>query len=405
MLTRRDVIKGFAVGVSTTLIGPYIAKGSSRIRIGFIPLTDCASVVVAKELGIYKKYGLDVEVYKETSWPNVRDKLLNGELTASHTLFSLSLSVYTGIGGPKGKIIPILMNLNFNGQGITLSNKFKGKVGFRDIQNVKKVIEEVKAKAGECTFAMTFPGGTHDIWLRYWLGACGVNPNRDVRVIPNPPPQMVANMKVGRMDGFCVGEPWNAVAVKEGVGFTHLATQDLWKNHPEKVLAFNYEFLKAHPQEVEAVMKAVLEAAKWCDNMENRRELAKILSQAKYINAPVDALESRLLGIYDLGIGKHTYKDDYMVFFKGGQVPFPRKSHAIFFLAQFKRWGMVKEPLDYKGIADKIIMQDIYVKVAKDLGIPIPKDDMRPLSGFIDGVIFNPKDPEGSISKYKIKEA
>ncbi len=404
MLTRRDVIKGFAVGVGATLIGPYIAKGSGKIRIGFIPLTDCASIVVAKELGLYKKYGLDVEVYKETSWPNVRDKLLSGELTASHTLFSLPLSVYTGIGGPKGKIIPILMNLNFNGQAITLSNKFKGKVGFRDIKNVKKVIEEIKAKEGECTFAMTFPGGTHDIWLRYWLGACGVNPNRDVRVIPNPPPQMVANMKVGRMDGFCVGEPWNAVAVKESIGFTHLATQDLWKDHPEKVLAFNHEFLKAHPQEVEAVIKAVLEAAKWCDNLENRRELAKILSQAKYVNAPVDALESRLLGIYDLGTGKHTYKDDYMVFFKEGQVPFPRKSHAIFFLAQYKRWGMVKEPLDYKGIADKIVMQDIYVKVAKDLGIPIPKDDMKPLSGFIDGVIFDPKNPEGSIGKYKIKE-
>lgn len=404
MLTRRDVIKSFTVGVVANLIGPYIAKGSSKIRIGFIPLTDCASVVVAKELGLYKKYGLDVEVYKETSWPNVRDKLLNGELTASHTLFGLPLSVYTGIGGPKGKIIPIVMNLNFNGQAITLSNKFKGKVGFRDIQNVKKAIEEIKAKEGECTFAMTFPGGTHDIWLRYWLGACGVNPNRDVRVIPNPPPQMVANMKVGRMDGYCVGEPWNAVAVKEGVGFTHLATQDLWKNHPEKVLAFNYEFLKAHPQEVEAVMKAVLEAAKWCDNMENRRELAKILSQAKYVNAPVDVLESRLLGIYDLGIGKHTYKDDYMVFFKGGQVPFPRKSHAIFFLAQYKRWGMVKEPLDYKGIVDKIVMQDIYIKVAKDLGIPIPKDDMKPLSGFIDGVTFDPNNPEASIGKYKIKE-
>jgi len=404
MLTRRDVIKAFAAGVGTTLIGPYIAKGSSKIRIGFIPLTDCASVVVAKELGLYKKYGLDVEVYKETSWPNVRDKLLNGELTAAHTLFSLPLSVYTGIGGPKGKVIPIVMVLNFNGQAITLSNKFKGKVGFRDIQNVKKAIEEIKAKEGECTFAMTFPGGTHDIWLRYWLGACGINPNRDVRVIPNPPPQMVANMKVGRMDGYCVGEPWNAVAVKDNVGFTHLATQDLWKNHPEKVLAFNHEFLKAHPQDVEAVMKAVLEAAKWCDNMENRRELAKILSQAKYVNASVDALESRLLGIYDLGIGKHTYKDDYMVFFKGGHVPFPRKSHAVFFLAQYKRWGMVKEPLDYKGIADKIVMQDIYVKVAKDLGIPIPKDDMKPLTGFIDGVIFDPKNPEGSISKYKIKE-
>ncbi|ADC89952.1 nitrate transporter periplasmic component [Thermocrinis albus DSM 14484] len=404
MPSRREVLKGFLAGTAASLLGPYISRGATKIRIGFIPLTDCAPVVVAQELGFFKKYGVDVEVSKEASWPNVRDKLLNGELKASHTLFSLPLSVYMGISGPKGKIIPIPMTLSFNGQGITLSNKFKGKVGFRELDKVKAAIEEIKAKEGECTFAMTFPGGTHDIWLRYWLGACGVNPNRDVRVIPNPPPQMVANMKVGRMDGYCVGEPWNAVGVLEGVGFTHIASQDIWKHHPEKVLAFNWEFMRQNPEEVKAIMKAVLEAARWCDDMGNRKELAKILSQQKYVNAPVSAIESRLMGVYDLGIGKHVYKDDYMLFFKNGEVPFPRKSHAIFFLAQFRRWGMVKEPINYKAVADAIVMQDFYVKVAQEMGIPVPKDDMKPLKGFIDGVVFDPNDPEGSIKKYKVRE-
>jgi len=404
MLTRREVVKGFAAGVGATLIAPYISKGAGKIRIGFIPLTDCGSVVMAKELGLYKKYGVDVEVTKEASWPNVRDKLLNGELTAAHTLLSFPLSVYTGVGGPKGKVIPIVMVLNFNGQAITLANKFKGKVGFRDIKNVKQAVQEIIAKEGECTFAMTFPGGTHDIWLRYWLGACGINPNKDVRVIPNPPPQMVANMKVGRMDGFCVGEPWNAVAVKEGIGFTHLATQDVWKHHAEKVLAFHNEFFEKNREEVKAITKAVLEAARWCDDMKNRKELPKVLSQTKYVNAPADALEARLLGIYDLGVGKHTYKDDYMLYYKNGEVPFPKKSYGIFFLAQFRRWGMVKEKINYKAIVDTIIKQDFYVSVAKEMNIPIPKDDMKPLTGFIDGVVFDHNDPEGSIKKYAVRE-
>jgi len=230
-MDRRDFItKGLLVAGGLTLSAPYISRAQGKIRIGYIPLTDCASVVMAKELGLYKKYGVDVEISKEASWPNVRDKLLNGELKASHCLFGMPFSVYMGIGGPAGRVMPIGMILNFNGQAITLSQEdFGGRVGFREINKVKPVVDELKRKGKTPTFAMTFPGGTHDIWLRYWLGACGINPNRDVRVIPIPPPQMVANMKVGNMDGYCVGEPWNEVAVREGIGFTHLATQDIWK--------------------------------------------------------------------------------------------------------------------------------------------------------------------------------
>jgi nitrate/nitrite transport system substrate-binding protein len=146
MLNRRQVIKGAIGAAIVSSFSPYISRAAGKIRIGFIPLTDCATVVMAQELGLFKKYGVDVEVVKETSWPNIRDKLLNGELTAAHCLFSLPLSVYTGIGGPKGKVIPIAMTINFNGQGITLSNEFKGKVGFREINKVKQVVNELKSK-------------------------------------------------------------------------------------------------------------------------------------------------------------------------------------------------------------------------------------------------------------------
>src|SRR3982751_686120 len=179
------------------------------IKLGFIPLTDCAPLVIAKEMGFFTKYGVDVQLSKEASWAVVRDKILNGELDGAHCLFSMPFSVYTGIGGKAGSEMKIAMILNNNGQAITLSKDFCGLVGFRDLKKVAAAIKSVKARK-EVTFAMTFPGGTHDIWLRNWLAACGVN-SKSVGIITIPPPQMVANMKVDNMEGFCVGEPWNGV--------------------------------------------------------------------------------------------------------------------------------------------------------------------------------------------------
>lgn len=405
IMDRRDFLKkSFLLTAGAALSTPYISRAQGKIRIGYIPLTDCASVVMAKELGLYKKYGVDVEISKEASWPNIRDKILNGELKAAHCLSSMPFSVYSGIGGPAGKIMPIAMIISFNGQGITLSEEdFGRRVGFREINKVRPVIEEMLKKGKSPNFAMTFPGGTHDIWLRYWLGACGINPNREVRVVPIPPPQMVANMKVGNMDGYCVGEPWNEVAVREGVGFTHLATQDLWKNHPEKALVFNESFFNTESSEVKAVMKAILEASQWLDDLKNRKDASKVL--AKYINTKPEDIETRLLGVYHLGkgLGEYTYKDDYMLFFKNGEVNIPKYSYGIFFLAQYRRWGMIKQTPDYLGISKRIINKSLFFEVAKDLKINVKDDDMKPLKGFIDGVVFDPNKPEESIKIYKVK--
>ena len=209
-------------------------------KFGFIPLTDCASLVMAKELGLFDKYGVNVEVSKEASWANVRDKILNGELTGAHCLFGMPFSVYTGVGGKEGSVMKIAMIINNNGQAITLSNKFCDLIGDNDVAKVKSAVDKLNAQK-QLQFAMTFPGGTHDIWLRYWLAATGVDA-KSVGVKTIPPPQMVANMKVDNMDGFCVGEPWGGVAVKEGIGFTHIASQDIWKHHPEKALVVNDAF-------------------------------------------------------------------------------------------------------------------------------------------------------------------
>ncbi|MBL7856753.1 MAG: ABC transporter substrate-binding protein [Cyclobacteriaceae bacterium] len=364
------------------------------IRLGIIPLTDCAPIVMAKELGLFKKYGVNVEVSKEASWANVRDKILTGELDGAHCLFSMPLSVYTGVGGKAGAEMKIAMILNNNGQAITLSKEFCGKVGFKQTNKVAPVVANKLKADKEVTFAMTFPGGTHDIWLRYWLAAAGVS-QKTSKIITIPPPQMVANMKVGNMDGYCVGEPWNGMAVKQGIGFTEISSQDIWKHHPEKALVVNKKFSETRREDLKNVMKAILEACKWLDNRANRKKAAEVIGRIPYVNAPADVIEARLLGDYNLGCdqGTEIYTDDYMLFHREGETNFPRKSHAIWFMAQFLRFDYLQEAPDYKAIADKLILQDLYIEVAKSMNIKIPTDDMKPFTLQLDKVTFDPANP------------
>jgi nitrate/nitrite transport system substrate-binding protein len=364
------------------------------IRIGFIPLTDCAPIVMAKELGLFEKYGVNVEVTKEASWANVRDKLLTGELDGAHCLFSMPFSVYTGVGGKEGSEMRIAMVLNNNGQAITLSKDFCGKVGFKQTNKIAPVVAAKLKAEKEVTFAMTFPGGTHDIWLRYWLAAAGVN-QKTSKIITIPPPQMVANMKVGNMDGFCVGEPWNGVAVKQGIGFTQIATQDIWKHHPEKALVVNKEFSEKRREDLKNVMKAVMEACKWLDNRANRKKAAEIIGKPAYVNAPADVIEARLMGDYNLGCdqGTEIYTDNYMLFHRGGETNFPRKSHGIWFMAQYMRFDYLKEAPNFKLIADRLIMQDLYKEVAASMKIKVPEDDMKPFVIDLDKAKFDPNSP------------
>ncbi len=271
-----------------------VVAQNDPVKLGFIPLTDCSPLVMAKELGLFKKYGVNVELSKEASWANVRDKILTGELDGAHCLYSMPFSVYTGVGGKAGSEMKIAMMLNVNGQAITLSNDFCGKVGFKQMNKVTPIVAAKLKAEREVTFAMTFPGGTHDLWLRNWMSIAGLN-QRAMKIITIPPPQMVANMKVGNMDGYCVGEPWGGVAVKQGIGFTQVASQDIWKDHPEKALVVNKDFSSRHKADLVKVMKAVIEACKWLDVPANRKKAAAIIGKAPYVNAPADVIESRLL--------------------------------------------------------------------------------------------------------------
>lgn len=371
------------------------------VKLGFIALTDCASLVIAKELGLFAKYGVDVQITKEASWAVVRDKILNGELDGAHCLFSMPFSVYMGIGGKAGSEMKIAMVLNNNGQAITLSKEFCGLVGFRETKKVAAAVKKVQARKA-VTFAMTFPGGTHDIWLRNWLAACGVN-SKSVGIITIPPPQMVANMRVDNMEGYCVGEPWNGVAATQNIGFTHIATQDIWKNHPEKALVVNKAFSETGKEDLVNVMKAIIEAGKWLDNMGNRKRAAAILSKPNYVNAPIQVIEARLMGSTDLGceLGVQKYKDDYMLFHNNGLVNAPRLSYGIWFLAQYVRFGYLTTPPDYKQIAQKLILSDLYAQVAKSMGIAVPGDNMKPIKTTLEAITFDPNNPAAYLAAAK----
>jgi nitrate/nitrite transport system substrate-binding protein len=351
-----------------------LSTPSRKIKLGFIPLTDCAPLVVAKELGLFAKYGVDVELEKQASWAVVRDKILNGELDGAHCLFSMPLSVYTGVGGKAGSEMKIALVLNNNGQAITLSKDFCGQVGFKQVNKAAAAVKTIQGRK-EVTFAQTFPGGTHDIWLRYWMAAAGIN-QKSVGIITIPPPQMVANMRVDNMEGYCVGEPWNGVAAAQNIGFTHISTQDLWKNHPEKALVVNSAFAANNREDLKKVMKAIIEACKWLDVMSNRSKAASWLSKPNYVNAPLQVLEARLKGSYDLGceLGVQKYKDDYMTFYNNGIVNMPKKSYTTWFLAQYVRFGYLKAEPNYKAISEKLVLDDLFAEVAKEMGVPVQQD-------------------------------
>ena len=405
-MSRRNILQAATAGALTiapALRAAVYAQGSDKpekeeVKIGFIPLTDCASVVMASVLGIDKKYGVKIIPTKEASWAGVRDKLVNGELDFAHVLYGLIYGVHLGTSGPK-KDMAVLMTLNQNGQAITLSKKLSDK-GAVDAASLAKLMSTDKR---EYTFAQTFPTGTHAMWLYYWLASVGINPLRDAKVITVPPPQMVANMRVGNMDGYCVGEPWGHRAIADGIGITATTTQDIWPDHPEKVLGTTAEFAKKYPNTARAVTAAILEAGKWIDaGLQNKMKMAETIADKAYVNTSVDVINQRILGRYQNGLGKTWDDKNHMKFFADGNATFPFLSDGMWFLTQHKRWGLLKDHPDYLNVAKQINHIDIYKQAATASNTPVPKDVMR-TSKFMDGVVWDGKDPKKYADSFKVK--
>jgi nitrate/nitrite transport system substrate-binding protein len=368
-----------------------------EIKVGFMPLTDCASVVVASLMKFDEKYGIKIVPSRETSWAAVRDKVVNGELHAAHMLYGMVYGVHLGIGGGKTDMA-VLMTINNNGQGISLANHLKDK-GVTDGPSLAKLI---KAQPREYTFAHTFPTGTHAMWLYYWLANYGINPVTEVQNITVPPPQMVANARVGSMDGFCVGEPWNARGIYDNVSYSVASSQEIWPDHPEKVLGATAEFVRKHPNAARALIMAMLDAAKFIDAQTNRAKVAEIISSRSYVDAPVEVIEGRFLGSYEDGLGRKWHDPNYMKFFDDGKVPFPYLSDGMWFITQFRRWGLLKSDPDYLGVAKQINQIELYRQAATQLKVPVPADQMRS-STLMDGGVWDGKDPTKYAADFKVR--
>jgi nitrate/nitrite transport system substrate-binding protein len=361
------------------------------VRFGMIALTDCSPIVIAHEKGFFKKYGINSTVVKGASWAAIRDSLSNGDIQATHMLLGMPVASTIGLLGSPKKPMIIPWLLNRNGQSITLSAAYKGKVQ-ADPKALRPLALAAKEKGTPLTFAMTFPPGTHAMWTRYWLAAGGINPDRDVSLIVVPPSQMVSNMKIGKMDGFCVGEPWNARTISDGIGFTAINTQDIWKDHPEKVCAFTEEFAQKNPRTVKAVLKALHDASVWLDDMKNRPEQAELVSKATYINCSKELILPRLQGHYDLGDGRKKEDPNYMIF-NQRNCNFPQPKYAVWWMSQFRRWGMLPTPPDYQAVATRVMRHDIYEEAMKEIGAKHGGLDNKTETLF-DGVTFDPAKPE-----------
>ena len=405
-LTRRQFLRGTARGVTLTALFAGLPKGwvgsayandapeTSALNFGIIALTDCSPIVIAHEKGLFKKFGINSTVTKGANWAAIRDNLSSGTIQATHMLIGMPIASTMGLAGSPKKPMIIPWLLNRNGQAISLKTEWKGKIS-DDPKALKPLVKQAQGLGEPLTFAMTFPPGTHAMWMRYYLAAGGIHPDKDISLIVVPPAQMVSNMKIGKMDGFCVGEPWGARAISDGIGFTSVSTQDIWKDHPEKVCAFLAEFADKNPKTVKAVLKALHEASVWLDDMGNRPEQCELVSRATYINCDAKTILGRLQGHYDYGDGRQK-EDEYFMHFSRRNCNFPQPKYGKWFLTQFRRWGMLKGAPDYEGICKQVMRTDIYEEAMKEIGYAHggANNDKETL---FDGVTF---DPAGDLEAY-----
>ncbi|MGY2374751.1 CmpA/NrtA family ABC transporter substrate-binding protein [Pseudomonas sp. SDO524_S393] len=374
------------------------APEKSSLDLGFMALTDCASLVVAATQGFAQPYGLTLNLKRQPSWASLRDKLVTGELDAAHSLYGLIYAVHLGIGGVAPTDMAVLMGLNQNGQSINLSNGLQ-RQGVITPEALDRHVHQSRTKL---TFAQTFPTGTHAMWLYYWLASQGIHPLQDVNSVVVPPPQMVAHLQAGRIDGFCVGEPWCASAVQQNQGFTLATTQAIWPNHPEKVLGCTQAFVDQYPHTARVLVMAILEASRFIEQSpENRRSTAQLLSAREYLDTPLDCIEPRLLGNYDDGLGNQWQDPHALRFFEGGDVNLPYLSDGMWFMTQFRRWGLLREDPDYLGVARQVQQLALYRQAADAVGVPARSSDVRS-SQLIDGKVWDGTDPAAYARSFRL---
>jgi len=401
---KESAATGAAGGVDTEV------KGAT---LGFIALTDSAPLIIALEKGLFAKHGMpDVKVMKQTSWAVTRDNLElgseKGGIDGAHILSPLPLLLAAGKITKSKQPLPMytLARLNTQGQAYSVSKDFLAdKLTINNAAGLRKVVDNAKAKGKKFKGAVTFPGGNHDLWMRYWLAANGIDPNKEADLVVIPPPQMVANMQTGTMDTFCVGEPWNQRLVNKKLGYTAAQTGEFWKLHPEKAFSMRADWVDKHPKAAQALVMAIQEAQMWCDDPANLDEMCEIVAQDKYIKANVADIKPRLAGTVDYGDGRVVQNSPFAMRFWRDNSSFPFKSHDAWFVTEDMRWGYLPASTDINALVNKVNRADIWKAAAEAIGqkAAIPATDSRGKETFFDGVVFDPENPKAYLDGLKIK--
>ncbi|MET4523547.1 CmpA/NrtA family ABC transporter substrate-binding protein [Bradyrhizobium sp. JR18.2] len=400
----------FPAGAFAQDAGPEV-KGA---KLGFIALSDAGPLFVAKDKGLFAKFGVpDTDVQKQASWGTTRDNLVLGSegngIDGAHILTPMPYLISAGKVTQNNQPTPmyILARLNLDAQCISVAKEYADlKVG-ADASVLKAAFEKKKADGKSAKVAMTFPGGTHDLWVRYWLAAGGIDPEKDVETITVPPPQMVANMKVGTMDAFCVGEPWPGQLVHQGIGYTAVNTGEIWSKHPEKSLGMRAAWVDKNPKAAKAILMAVMEAQQWADKMENKEELATIMAKRQWINCPVEDIADRAKGKFDYGnAGKVVENSLHIMKYWRDFASYPFQSHDLWFMTEDIRWGKYEASFDSKALIGKVNREDMWRDAAKTLGVAaseIPASTSRGKETFFDGKVFDPENPAAYLKSLAIK--
>ncbi|WP_407192760.1 ABC transporter substrate-binding protein [Bradyrhizobium sp. STM 3566] len=399
----------FPAGAFAQDAGPEV-KGA---KLGFIALSDAGPLFVAKDKGLFAKYGMpDVDVQKQASWGTTRDNLVLGSegngIDGAHILTPMPYLISAGKVTQNNQPTPmyILARLNLDAQCISVAKEYADLKLGTDAAPFKAALEKKKASGKAVKGAMTFPGGTHDLWIRYWLAAGGIDPDKDIETIVVPPPQMVANMKVGTMDCFCVGEPWNLQLVHQDIGYTAVNTGEIWNKHPEKSFGMRAAFVDKYPKATKAILMAVLEAQQWADKAENKQELATIMAKRQWINCPVEDVYDRTAGKFDYGNGKVVENSPHIMKYWRDHASYPFQSHDLWFLTEDIRWGKYEANFDTKALIAKVNREDMWRDAAKTLGVAaadIPTSTSRGKETFFDGKVFDPENPAAYLKSLAIK--
>ena len=391
----------------------------TTIKLGYIPIVEAAPLIVAQAKGFFAKYGMTgAEVSKQANWGSARDNVeigsAGGGIDGGQWQMPMPHLISEGVITKGNQKIPmyVLAQLNTQGNGIAIANKHLGKGLGLDLAGARDYILGLKATGTPFKAAYTFPKANQDFWIRYWFAAGGIDPDTDINLLAVPAAQTVANMQTGTMDAFSTGDPWPYRIVADNIGFMAALTSDIWQYHPEEYLAIRADWVDRHPKATQAVLKAVLEAQQWCDQPENRAELAQILAGRNYFNLPKEILQGPFEGKYELGDGKQDVNDvkRSTLYWRNdrGSVSYPYKSHDLWFLTESVRWGFL--PASTIDNADRIInavnREDLWREAAQAIGVPaadIPTQTSRGVERFFDGKEFDPANPKAYLESLAIK--